>query len=157
MQESARPRRITAAALAVALGCASSPGVRIHTAAGRTLTVTVEIAVTPAERERGLMFRSPLADGHGMLFIFPRATDHQFWMKNTPAPLDIVFIGEDGRIVGIRPDTVPYSEARLSVGRPSRYVLEVAAGYCAREGVAVGDRVELPEENALKTAEAHTK
>jgi hypothetical protein len=78
-------------------------------------------------------------------------------MKNTPVSLDIIFIDEDGRIVGIRPDTVPYSEARLSVGRLSRYVLEVAAGYCAREGVAVGDRVELPAENALKTAETHTK
>jgi hypothetical protein len=125
------------------LGGTAPPHVLIKTAAGPTVRVTVELAVTPAERERGLMFRGSLPTGHGMLFVFPASTDHQFWMRNTPLALDIVFIDEERRIVGIRTDTIPYSERRLGIGRPSRYVLEVPAGFCASAGIAVGDRVDL--------------
>jgi uncharacterized membrane protein (UPF0127 family) len=55
----------------------------------------------------------------------------------------MIFIAVDGRIVGIHPNATPLSEAGISVGRPSRYVLEVAGGYAARRGIAPGDRVEL--------------
>jgi hypothetical protein len=89
------------------------------------------------------MFRDSLPAGHGLLFVFPVTADHQFWMRNTPLALDIVFIDEAHRIVGIRADTIPYSERRLGVGRPSRFVLEVPAGFCAREGIGVGDRLDL--------------
>ncbi len=127
----------------VLLGSTTVPEVRIQTAAGRTVPVTVEVVATPAERERGLMFRTSLPGGHGMLFVFAAAADHQFWMKNTPISLDIVFIDDTRRVVGLRTETVPYSERRLGVGRPSRYVLEVAAGFCARVGIDIGNRVEL--------------
>jgi uncharacterized membrane protein (UPF0127 family) len=129
---------------AVALGAASAPQAVIRRAAGGTTTVTVEVAATSASRERGLMFRQELPDSHGMLFVFPQEADHAFWMRNTPLSLDIVFIGSDRRIVGIAADTVPYSERHLRVGKASRYVLEVAAGFCARESVRVGDCVEFP-------------
>jgi hypothetical protein len=124
---------------------ASAPRVVIHTAAEDPVTVTVELADTPAKRERGLMFRTELAAAHGMLFVFERDMDHTFWMKNTPLSLDIIFIDQERRIVGIQTDTVPYSERQLRVGRPSRYVLEVVAGFCARHGIKPGDRVDLPE------------
>ena len=89
------------------------------------------------------MYRDRLADGHGMLFVFEDEADRSFWMKNTLIPLDIVFIGADGRIVGVRAETTPLSLAPVSVGRPSKWVLEVAGGYAARAGMAPGDRVEL--------------
>jgi uncharacterized membrane protein (UPF0127 family) len=90
------------------------------------------------------MYRSELADGHGMLFVFPEESDHRFWMKNTLIPLDMIFIGADGTIVGIHRDATPLSTAPVGVGRPSRYVLEVPGGWTGRTGVAPGQRVELP-------------
>lgn len=90
------------------------------------------------------MYREKLEDGHGMLFAFDDETDRSFWMKNTIIPLDMIFIGGDRTIVGVRANTTPLSLAPVSVGRPSRWVLEVAGGYAARAGIATGDRVLLP-------------
>jgi uncharacterized membrane protein (UPF0127 family) len=152
LQQSPAPIATRTVAVAVAVGLAlagtargasSAAQVVIRTAAGGAIAVQVEVAATPPQRERGLMYRKELARGHGMLFLFPREADHAFWMRNTPLALDIIFIGGDRRIVGIQANTVPYSERRLRAGRPSRYVLEVSAGFCAAEGVGVGDCVEL--------------
>jgi uncharacterized membrane protein (UPF0127 family) len=107
------------------------------------VTVTVEIADTPEARSHGLMYRNDLAADAGMLFIFPVASEQRFWMKNTPLPLDMVFIGSDHRIAGIVADTHPFSTAPLGVSAPSQYVLEVHAGFCAKHGIAAGDRVEF--------------
>jgi uncharacterized membrane protein (UPF0127 family) len=129
--------------LAVLAACRSSgPTARIHAGPG-TVDVTLEVASTPETLQRGLMYRQSLADGHGMLFIFAQDSDHEFWMKNTYISLDLVYISADGKIVGIHANATPLSEATISVGRPSRYVLEVPAGYTARRGIAPGDRVEL--------------
>ena len=135
--------RAFAAVLLVAAACRSNaPIARITTAAG-PVTVALEVAATPAAREHGLMYRPALADGRGMLFVFDDDAVRGFWMKNTLVPLDMLFIARDGRIVGIHPDATPLSTAVISVGAPSRYVLEVPGGWAARRGVAVGDRVEL--------------
>lgn len=125
------------------LAASAVPQVVIHAGSGSEVSVTVEIADTPARRERGLMFRRNLEPMHGMLFLFQGDADRPFWMKNTPLSLDIVFIDQNRRVVGIQANTVPYSERQLRAGRPSRYVLEVVAGFCAREGVQVGDSVEF--------------
>ena len=133
------------AAFAAALaGCGhSGPVATVHTERG-PVPVTVEIVADDASRTRGLMYRERLDDGHGMLFVFDDETDRSFWMKNTLIPLDIIFIGGDRTIVGVRANTTPLSLARVSVGRPSKWVLEVAGGYAARAGIATGNRVELP-------------
>jgi uncharacterized membrane protein (UPF0127 family) len=80
------------------------------------------------------MYRSELADGHGMLFVFDADANHEFWMKNTLIPLDMIFITVDGQIAGVRKNATPMSEVGISVGTPSRYVLEVPAG--GRSGTA---------------------
>jgi uncharacterized membrane protein (UPF0127 family) len=78
-----------------------------------------------------------------MLFVFEEDADHEFWMKNTVIPLDMLFIAADGRLVGIRANATPLSTASVGVGAPSRFVLEVPGGWAARHGVAPGARVEL--------------
>src|SRR5438105_86278 len=80
-----------------------------------------------------------LAADAGMLFVFPTESPQSFWMKNTPLPLDMVFIGADRRIVGIVVDTKPFSTNPLGVDAASQYVLEVHAGFCAQHGIAKGN------------------
>ena len=137
---------LACAALAALSGsaCAKEPRVVLHTARG-DVPVTVEVADTPERRNLGLMFRKDLPAEAGMLFVFDGSAPHTFWMKNTPLPLDMIFIGEDRRIVGIVKDTVPYTTTSRGVGKPSRYVLEVNAGFSARHGVQDGDRVTFDE------------
>jgi hypothetical protein len=132
----------------LALHCASrapEPSARalvvVETAAGGRHPVTVELARTDAERARGLMHRRELAEDAGMLFLFRERADHSFWMKETLIPLDMIFIDDDGRIVGIIERAEPRTLSPRSVGSPSRYVLEVNGGWARSRGVAQGDRV----------------
>jgi uncharacterized membrane protein (UPF0127 family) len=104
----------------------------------------VELAVTPEEQARGLMFRRELPDRQGMLFDFQREQPTSFWMKNTYVSLDMIFIRADGRILRIAENTVPLSEALVSSGGPVRAVLEVVAGTAKKLGIAAGDRVKHP-------------
>jgi hypothetical protein len=125
-------------------GCTEAgPVAIVHPTDGSPITVQLEVVSTPAGRERGLMYRTSLAEDHGMLFVFDDDADRSFWMKNTLIPLDMLFLSRDGRVVGIHPDAVPLSTTPLSVGQPSALVLEVNGGWARRHGVRTGDRVEL--------------
>jgi hypothetical protein len=101
----------------------------------------VEMASTPEEQAKGLMFRRHMPEGQGMLFDFHREQPTSFWMKNTYIPLDMIFIRGDGRILRIAENTVPLSEALVTSGGPVRAVLEVNAGTARKLGIAPGDRV----------------
>ena len=101
----------------------------------------VELASTPEEQAKGLMYRRQLPEGQGMLFDFHREQPTSFWMKNTYIPLDMIFIRGDGRILRIAENTVPLSEALVPSGGPVRAVLEVNAGTAKKLGIAPGDRV----------------
>ena len=103
----------------------------------------MEIADTPQKRSFGLMYRRDLPESHGMLFLFPREERLSFWMKNTPLPLDIIFINAAHTIVSIAPNTTPFSEKPLPSDGPAQFVLEVNGGFCQRHGVTVSDRVEF--------------
>jgi uncharacterized membrane protein (UPF0127 family) len=104
----------------------------------------VELAVTDAERERGLMFRKQLPDGQGMLFDFKREQEVSMWMENTYVPLDMIFIRKDGRILRIAENTEPLSRAIISSRGPVLAVLEVLGGTANKLGIAAGDRVGAP-------------
>ncbi|RWF39878.1 MAG: DUF192 domain-containing protein, partial [Mesorhizobium sp.] len=104
---------------------------------------SIEVADTEAEREAGLMFREDMAANHGMLFVFDETRDVSFWMKNTPMALDLIFVGQDGRIRAIKQGE-PQSEAIVSPGEPVRFVLELKAGTAARDGIADGDLLRHP-------------
>lgn len=122
----------------------SGPAVTVHSAAGDA-TVTVELALTPEEQTRGLMFRTELDEDAGMLFVFDRDKERSFWMSNTPIPLDIIYIRSDATIVSIAANTVPYSERSIPSRGPARYVLEVPGGWAKRHGVKPGDPMTLPD------------
>ena len=76
-----------------------------------------------------------------MLFVYERPTVIGMWMKNTYIPLDIIFIGENGRILTIASDTVPHSLATISSGKPAIGVLEINAGISKKLGLAPGQAV----------------
>jgi len=101
----------------------------------------VEIADSEMEREYGLMCRRSLAADRGMLFLFATATPQMFWMRNTLIPLDIIYIGADGRVVSISRNVQPLDESGAPSAGPAKFVLEIAAGRAAQIGLLPGDRV----------------
>jgi uncharacterized membrane protein (UPF0127 family) len=113
---------------------------RFETARGPWL-VKVEIAADDPSRTRGLMFRRNLPANTGMLFVFQSSEEHAFWMHNTPLSLDLIFLGDDRAVVGVYPSAPPQTDAPRSVGKPSRYVVEVLAGEAAAHGVGPGTKV----------------
>lgn len=92
---------------------------------------------------RGLSGRAAVPDGTGMLFDMGHAAVQRFWMRDTLVGLDMVFLDADLTVVGIVADTVPGDPALRGVDAPSRYVLEVPAGWCARNGVMPRQRAEV--------------
>ncbi len=110
----------------------------------------VELAVTPDQQSRGLMFRKELPEGRGMLFNFGRDQEVTMWMKDTLIPLDMIFIRADGRIHRIAEYTEPHSLRPISSGGPVVAVLEVIGGTARKLGLAVGDRVAHPMFNVRR-------
>ncbi|WP_290885919.1 DUF192 domain-containing protein [Hoeflea sp.] len=110
----------------------------ITTGNGR-VSFSVELATTPQTRASGLMHRQSMSPDHGMLFRFDQTRQVLMWMKNTPLPLDMLFIDDQGTIVGIAEDTTPFSEDVIASPGPVRYVLELNAGTAGLKGISVGD------------------
>jgi uncharacterized protein len=125
----------SAAAEQGTLEIATKGGVRVF---------SVELAVTDEERGKGLMFRKEVPEGYGMLFDFKQEQQVTMWMKNTYVSLDMIFIGNNGRIARIAERTTPESENIISSGQPVRAVLEVVAGTAKKLGIAAGDKVAHP-------------
>jgi uncharacterized membrane protein (UPF0127 family) len=102
----------------------------------------VEMATTSDQQTVGLMFRPSVPAEGGMLFDWGIPHDSQMWMRNTIAPLDMVFINPDGTIRSIAENTVPQSLAVIDSRGPVRATLELAAGTTARLNIRVGDKVQ---------------
>lgn len=106
----------------------------------------LETASTPAEQERGLMNRTSLRPHTGMIFVFPSDAQVSFWMKDTLVPLDMIFVGSTGmvrrifaRVPVLAPNT-PDNAIPLESDR-ARYVIELAAGEAACDGIQPGTRL----------------
>ena len=112
--------------------------------AKKTHELSVEIADTPEEQARGLMYRKAVAPDSGMLFEFPEDRIASFWMKNTAVPLDLLFVRKDGRILKIIHSAKPYSLRSLTSEAPVRAVLEVAGGQADALEIRPGDVVIHP-------------
>lgn len=103
--------------------------------------IAIEIADDDSARTRGLMQRSSLDSGTGMLFIFPTSDLQSFWMANTQISLDILFVAADSTIVDIQKYTRPLSPENVGGTHQSRFVVEVPAGYTDNHGIVEGDRI----------------
>lgn len=112
-------------------------------------SLKTEVADTPQEREKGLMFRKKLSIDQGMLFVFPEEAPRGFWMKNTLIPLDMLFVDSEGRIINIEeaypePNT---SDENLKVYKseePAKYVIETNSSFTERRNIEEGDQVDIP-------------
>lgn len=155
------PHRLLLAALAVALcGCTAQPAesspksvaarkspaglalVPLEIRSGnRSHRFTVELAATPSQQERGLMFRERVGPGEGMIFPFSPPRPAGFWMKNTMVPLDLLFIRANGTIARIAVNTEPYSLDPILSGEPVASVLELAGGRTVELGIKENDVV----------------
>jgi uncharacterized protein len=102
----------------------------------------VEVAASADEQEKGMMFRTAMAPNAGMIFPMNPPRPAAFWMRNTVIPLDIIFIGEDRRILNIAANAVPYDERPLPSRGPAAGVLELIGGRAKELGIQPGDRVE---------------
>ena len=143
---------LAGAALALVPGCRAEPvasaqaegpalvPLTIKTSRGPR-TFRVEIARTELQQERGLMFRTSLPDRGGMIVPVTPPRPASFWMKNTPLPLDLIFIRADGTIARIAARTTPYSLDFIESGEPVAAVLEIIGGGAAAAGISEGDKV----------------
>lgn len=133
--------------LLILLGLASGAGAQ-ELASLTVVTETgehpfsVEVADSPMERSRGLMYRRELAADHGMIFDFGTEQPASFWMKNTYVSLDMIFIRADGTVANVAENTEPLSVETVQSTEPVRYVLELVAGSADAIGLKAGDRVE---------------
>lgn len=103
----------------------------------------VEMARTPASRERGLMYRMHMPDDRGMLFSWNNDQIRRFWMHNTCIPLDMLFIARDGTIAGILEQVPVLNDESRSVPCPVAHVLELNAGWARSHGVKAGQKVQI--------------
>lgn len=100
--------------------------------------MTAELAITPEQKQRGMMFRTNMAEMEGMLFVFPKAHRASFWMKNTVLPLSAAYIDPEGVIAEIR-ELKRLDETGVTAGSDNiQYVLETNRGWFERNGVGVG-------------------
>ncbi len=119
----------------------AAPKVLLSPPGKEPIAVGVEIARTPQERQRGLMFRQHLDPNGGMLFLFERPDHLSFWMRNTYVPLDMIFIEPGMTVLGVVENATPLSDEPRGVPGKSQYVLEVNAGFSRRHGIGPGTPV----------------
>lgn len=103
--------------------------------------IRAQLAVTPQQRQIGLMFRPSMPNHEGMLFVFEEPSPQCFWMRNTLLPLSIAFLADDGTVVNLA-DMKPQSDDSHCSAKPVRYALEMNQGWFAKRGVKPGTRIE---------------
>lgn len=133
------------AAVLLLAGCESPPesGLPVVSMQVGTKSYKLEVAADEPSRTKGLMQRDTLAEGTGMIFVFPDEAMRGFWMKNTRIPLDIIFVNAGGTVVSTA-TMVPYSLKSTPSAAPAKYAIELNAGEVAKNGVKAGDRLEIP-------------
>lgn len=102
--------------------------------------IDTQLAMTPQQREVGLMFRKEMPQAEGMLFIFEQPATQCFWMKNTILPLTAAFVADDGRIVNLA-DMKPQTEDSHCSEEPVRYVLEMNQGWFVKKNLKKGNKL----------------
>ncbi|MFA3915677.1 DUF192 domain-containing protein [Ruegeria sp. 2012CJ15-1] len=105
---------------------------------GSELRFRVELADTPQERSRGLMFRESMAPRAGMLFVYEQPQRASFWMKNTLIPLDMIFVDATGTVTHVHHQAIPGDLTAIDGGTGVFSVLEINGGLAKKYGIAPG-------------------
>ena len=105
--------------------------------------IDAQVAMTPDQRQIGLMQRKNMAQHEGMIFVFEQASQQCFWMKNTILPLTAAFVADDGTIVNMA-DMKPQTTDSHCSTQPVRYVLEMNKGWFAKKGIKPGSKLAGP-------------
>ena len=142
-----RSRRVAWIGLAMAAALASAtaqtgpqPTLPTITLTAGMHVITAEVARSQDERATGMMFRREMPANAAMLFAFEQAGAHCFWMQNTPLPLSIAFIADDGTVVNLA-DMKPMSTESHCATKPVRFALEMNQGWFAKRGIQPGFRL----------------
>lgn len=128
------------------------PTVRFKNPNGQILTINVEVADTEAKRQKGLQERTFLEENDGMLFIFSSETQGGFWMKDTLIPLDLIFVSKESKVNNIKKDFQPCKIVQCEIYVPNEkylFVVEVNSGWADKNGIQVGDSVEINASDTL--------
>lgn len=135
-------RTLELAILCLILCCGCCPSHSKRVCFGKSC-VLAEVADTPAKRQNGLMFRDSLPLNKGMLFVFEKEGEYGFWMKNMHFPLDLLWVDSAKRVVFIYQNALPCKDVckTLVPRAAARFVVEVNAGFVARNHVQIGDSV----------------
>lgn len=140
--------------LSLLSGCGRDPGLAREVPPPKTVAdwftigvggvpARMQLALLPAEQERGLMERRDLGPDEGMIFVFRTPQRQSFWMHDTPTPLDGAYFGSDGALAEVYP-FLPFDERPVTSRSPDiRFVLEMNQGWFARHGLAPGARLDL--------------
>ena len=115
--------------------------VQLRSRYGSTYHITVEVAASPEQLAQGLMHRTELPAGTGMLFVYKLPRKVSMWMKDTLIPLDMLFASRKGTFFHIAENTTPMSEELITAPGATAYVLELPAGTVEKLGIQVGDRL----------------
>lgn len=105
--------------------------------------IDTQVALTPEQHQIGLMYRTEMPQGEGMLFVFPSPSKQCFWMKNTVLPLTAAFVADDGSIVNLEDMKPQTTDSHCSL-KPVRYVLEMNQGWFSKKGIKAGMKFSGP-------------
>lgn len=109
------------------------------------IPLRLRVLVSPEEQQKGFMFEPEPDDGFGLFFVYPKPRELGFWMRNVPFDLDLIPLDEDMRVLGVH-RLIADDERTCKIKRPCRYVVELAGGWCERNGVGPGDMLEINEQ-----------
>ena len=102
--------------------------------------IDAQVAITPDQRQIGLMYRPDMPQHEGMLFVFEQPTEQCFWMKNTLLPLSAAFVADDGTIVNLA-DMQPQTTESHCSAKPVRFVLEMNQGWFLKKAIKPGAKL----------------
>jgi uncharacterized protein len=135
---------LSAAFAGGAMIIAVDPAPLVISTSNGSVSFELEVADTDEERAAGLMFRTEFPKNRAMLFNFGQTRAVSMWMKNTPLPLDMLFVDQTGLVAGVAANTTPQSLDVISAPQPVLYVLELNAGQAAANNIKAGDRLVHP-------------
>ena len=115
--------------------------ITIQTPSGQQAVFSVDIADTPTEQQKGLMFVESMPDKEGMIFLYPQQTQTFFWMKNTLIPLDMLFFDKDNELIHVEHSAVPHDEAPRGPQDPICSVVEINGGLAKKMNMTFGSKL----------------